>query len=353
MMKVKLGDVCERGSSNIKLSDVDGKNGTYPIYGASGYIGNVDFYQQDRPYIGVVKDGAGIGRTGLYPEKSSLIGTMQYLLPKENILPEYLYYVVKYMHLEKYFTGATIPHIYFKDYKNEEFNLNSIEKQTRIVSALKKVENIIDSRKQELQKLDELVKARFVEMFGKIEDTCKVGDYISSLIAGKSLAGEDECDNKVLKTGAASFDYFDGTQIKNLPLDYEPKPEHLVNESDIIISRMNTAELTGACAYVWSVDDNIYLPDRLWKAVLKEDCNPIFVWQMLIQPSTKDQIRCECSGTSGSMKNISKAGMLGIKVKKVPLELQNEFADFVNQINKSKFIYEKSFALMRCVRSSL
>lgn len=91
---------------------------------------------------------------------------MQYLLPKENVLPEYLWYVVRYMHLEKYFTGATIPHIYFKDYKNEEFNLDTSERQTEIVSILKKVENIIEFRQQELQKLDDLIKARFVELFG-------------------------------------------------------------------------------------------------------------------------------------------------------------------------------------------
>ena len=118
-MKVKLEDVCERGTSNLKQSDIVNMTGKYPVYGASGYIGNVDFYHQRNPYVAVVKDGAGIGRTMLCPAKSSVIGTMQYLLPKNNVLPEYLYYVVRYMHLEKYFTGATIPHIYFKNYKNE------------------------------------------------------------------------------------------------------------------------------------------------------------------------------------------------------------------------------------------
>ena len=141
-MKVKLGDVCEKGSSNIKQSDITGKMGEYPIYGASGYLGNVDFYQQESAYVAVVKDGAGIGRTYLHPAKSSVIGTMQYLLPKENVLPEYLCYVVKYMHLEKYFSGATIPHIYFKDYKNEEFNLDSLERQEEIINELKRVEDI-------------------------------------------------------------------------------------------------------------------------------------------------------------------------------------------------------------------
>ena len=88
-MRAKLEDVCVRGSSNLKQSDVIDKTGEYPIYGAAGYIGNVDFYHQDQPYVAVVKDGAGIGRTSLYPAESSVIGTMQYLLPKENVLPEW------------------------------------------------------------------------------------------------------------------------------------------------------------------------------------------------------------------------------------------------------------------------
>lgn len=165
-MKVKLGDVCDRGSSNLKQSDVINQSGQYPVYGAAGLLGNIDSYHQDKPYVAVVKDGAGIGRVTLHPGYSSVIGTLQYLLPKENVLPEYLYYVTKHMHLEKYYTGATIPHIYFKDYKNEKFNLDAIEKQQRIVDILKKTENIIESRQQELQKLDDLIKARFVEMFG-------------------------------------------------------------------------------------------------------------------------------------------------------------------------------------------
>ena len=165
-MKVKLEDVCERGSSNLKQSDVEGKNGDYAVYGASGYIGSVDFYHQELPYVAVVKDGAGIGRTVLLPAKSSVIGTMQYLLPKRNVLPEYLGYVVRYMHLEKYFSGATIPHIYFRDYKNEEFNLVPADRQKEIVATLEKLEAIASARRQQLQKLDELIKSRFIELFG-------------------------------------------------------------------------------------------------------------------------------------------------------------------------------------------
>ena len=229
----------------------------------------------------------------------------------------------------------------------------SMDEQKRVATSIDKLTHLIDMRSKQLDKLDELVKSRFIEMFDSVEELCEVGYYIKSLIAGKSLAGEAECENKVLKTGAASFNYFDASQVKNLPLDYEPKSEHLVSVGDIIISRMNTAELTGAAAYVWDVPKNIYVPDRLWKAVLTESSNPIFVWQMLIQPSTKEQIQRECSGTSGSMKNISKAGLLSIKVKKVSLDLQNQFADFVAQVDKSKLAVQKSLEQLEILKKAL
>mgnify|MGYP004481105675 CR=1 FL=1 len=143
-MRVRLEEVCEKQSSKLKQSDVIDQNGLYPVYGASGYLGNINTYQQSNYYVAVVKDGAGIGRTMLLPPKSSIIGTMQYLIPKDNVLPEYLYYVVKAKHFEKYFSGATIPHIYFKDYKNEQFDLVSFEEQREIINRIKKIEIIID-----------------------------------------------------------------------------------------------------------------------------------------------------------------------------------------------------------------
>ena len=290
----------------------------------------------------IARYGASLGKilTGLAGAYNVAI---MRTIPNETVLTKkYLYYYLKspYFQTSILNVGSRAAQAGFnkEDLSKLDINCPSFEKQGNIVQILQRVEDVIENRKAELDKFDELIKARFVEMFGDIKDYCEVGYYIKSLTAGKSLAGEAECENKVLKTGAASFDYFDATQVKNLPLDYEPQAEHLVEAGDIIISRMNTAELTGAAAYVWNVQENVYLPDRLWKANLNEECNPIFVWQMLIQPSTKEQIRRECSGTSGSMKNISKPGMLAIKVKRVPIDLQNQFAEFVKQVDKSKLI---------------
>ena len=165
----KLGDVCNKAASNIAQKDLIGREGPYPIYGASGFITNVDFYQQENPYIAVVKDGAGVGRVIKLPAKSSVIGTMQYIIPHENIDVSYLAYAMENMNLGRYYTGATIPHIYFKDYQKEELPIPSLDEQRRIAAVLDKVTDLIAQRRAQLDKLDLLVKSRFVEMFGDPE----------------------------------------------------------------------------------------------------------------------------------------------------------------------------------------
>ena len=263
------------------------------------------------------------------------------IVPNKKVNPRYLAYNLLFnkSRLIAIANAPVVPIINKSQFGEFVISIESdISEQSKIVDILDKLSSLIEKYNGEIVALDKLVKARFVEIFEAIKETCNVDYYIKELIAGKSLASEVECKNKVLKTGAASFDYFDESQVKNLPLNYEPKEEHLVHKGDIIISRMNTAELTGAAAYVWKVSDNVYVPDRLWKAVIRDGVNPIFLWNMLIQPSTKEQIQKVCSGTSGSMKNISKSGMLGIRVKKVDVYLQNKFATFVEQVNKSKVV---------------
>ena len=128
------------------------------------------FYHQEKPYVAVVKDEAGIGRTTSFAGK--IFNYWHYAVPsspKRMCCQSILYYVVRYMHLEKYFSGATIPHIYFRDYKNEEFNLDDLGRQAEIIDILGRLERLIEFRKKELQQLGNLIKARFVEMFGDLK----------------------------------------------------------------------------------------------------------------------------------------------------------------------------------------
>ena len=345
-MRVKLEDVCERGSSNLKQSDVAEMTGNYPIYGAAGYIGNVDFYHQENSYVAVVKDGAGIGRTTLHPAKSSVIGTMQYLLPKDNVLPEYLYYVVSYMHLEKYFTGATIPHIYFKDYKSEEFNLDSLEKQKEIVDALEKCEAVIESRKQELQLLDELVKARFVEMFGnpvlndKGWQQQSLGDITTKIGSGATPKGGKGAYQEEGITLIRSMNVHNGQfEYKDLAHISDEQAARLDNvtieENDVLLN------ITGASVARSCVVPAEVLPARVNQHVCIIRCKdciiPEFLNKLLIDDNYQDLL-WSIAGSGATREAITKQQVERLQIIMPPIELQNEFMSFCKQLDKSKFI---------------
>ena len=353
-MRVKLEDVCEKGSSNIKQSDVENSNGDYPVFGASGYLGNVNFYHQDKPYVAVVKDGAGIGRTTMHPANSSVIGTMQYLLPKENILPEYLYYVVSYMNLSKYYSGATIPHIYFKDYKNEKFSLDCLDKQRQIVMTLDKVQSIIGKRKKQLEKFDELVKSRFIELFGDINandrewNVQSLGELCTIVRGGSPRPIEKYLGGDIpwIKIGDAT----DGESIY-----LHSTKEHIV-QAGVSKSRMvksgslifSNCGVSLGFARIITFDGCIH---DGWLAMedIDERLNKVFLLQSLNQ-MTEHFRRIAPAGTQP---NLNTAIMKAYKQIVPPLELQKEFIAFVEQVDKSKFEIKQSLEKLELLKKAL
>ena len=260
-----------------------------------------------------------------------------------DLLPDYIYYMFSGRDWDsgtnKAVMGKTLNKVTLSKIR---VKVHSIDEQKHIVQVLDKVKSLIDARQLELQKMDEAIKARFVEMFREYEWSTTVGNYIAELRGGKSLAGTEPCKNKVLKTGAATFGWFDPEQYKYLPQDYEPLPEHKVEAGDVMISRMNTPDLVGACSYVFEAPEDMYYPDRLWKVIPKNQANPIFIWQLLWDPEIRRQIKEKSGGTSGTMHNISKPKLLEIKCINVSVKEQNKFANFVKQVDKSKAQVQKS-----------
>lgn len=349
-MRVTLEDVCEKGASNLKQSDVVSMTGEYPIYGAAGYIGNVDFYHQEKPYVAIVKDGAGIGRTTLHPAKSSVIGTMQYLLPKDNVLPEYLYYVVRHMHLEKYFTGATIPHIYFRDYKNEKFNLDSLDKQAEIVKILAKAESVILKRRQQLTELDNLIKARFVEMFGdpKINPNnypvCQLSDFIVFLTSGSRGWAQYCADDGTewfitIKNVKDCHIETDNMQPINAPDNAEAKRTR-VREGDLLISITADLGRTGVVTKEIA-EHGAYINQHLTCIRLKQDVlNPLYVAYFMESPAGKEQFESKNQSAVKAGLNFNSINSLRLMIP--PLDDQNAFVDFIKQIDKSKVVVQKA-----------
>ena len=350
-MRVKLEDVCERGSSNLKQSDVIDKTGRYPIYGATGYLGNVDFYHQEKPYVAVVKDGAGIGRTTLHPSKSSVIGTMQYLLPKKNILPEYLCYVVRYMHLEKYFTGATIPHIYFKDYKNEEFNLDTLDRQIEIVGILKKVEDIIEFRRQELEKLDELIKARFIELFGdmylnSLEWTEvsleSISDVVSGITKGRKIKTAELREVPYMAVSNVKNGYIDWTTVKTIEVTEQELNQYRLLPDDVLMTEGGDPDKVGRGAIIREPLENCIHQNHIFRVRLNERVIlPVFFAEYLQHQKAKRYF-LGCAKQTTGIASINMKQLRNLPVLMPPLELQQRFASFVDQNDKSKVVVQKA-----------
>ena len=345
-MRVRLGDVCDRGTSNLKQSDITDTSGEYPVYGASGLIGTVSFYHQKLPYVAVVKDGAGIGRTTLHPAESSVIGTMQYLLPKANILPEYLYYVVKHIHLEKYYTGATIPHIYFKDYKSEEFNLEPLEKQHIIVDMLEKIESVIEARQNELKRLDDLIKSRFVEMFG---------DPVSNPHGYEKVILSELAEIKIGPFGSLLHkeDYIEGGHPLLNPshiIDGKVAPDNKLSISDEKYNELSTYQLhvgdvvmgrrgeMGRCAVV--LDEGYLCGTGSLLIRTKGEVMADYMQKVISFPSFKKTI--EDMAVGQTMPNLNVPIVSEFQIIKPPIEVQNKFYAFVAEVDKSKVAMQKS-----------
>ena len=343
-MRVRLEEVCEKESSKLKQSDVIDQNGLYPVYGASGYLGNINTYHQSNYYVAVVKDGAGIGRAMLLPPKSSIIGTMQYLIPKDNILPEYLYYVVKAKHLEKYFSGATIPHIYFKDYKNEQFDLVSFEEQREIINRIKKIETIIDNLSKNLVLLDELVKARFVEMFGNVQEAKKYGgkqlkDICNTVTGGTPSTKHAEYYNGTIpwiSTVSLGPNYIDGTTAKAFITQ-----EAVNNSSTKIIPSGSILFGTRVGVGKSSINQVEMCTNQDIVAIIDLDeskYNKLFIKYVLdTYQSYFNSIK-----KGATILGISSDDLKNIYIPEATLCNQNRFEEFVEEIDKSRSRIQKS-----------
>lgn len=361
MKRLTLGDVCKKESSNIAQKNLQDKKGAYPIYGASGLIKQVDFYQQDKEYIAVVKDGAGIGRTMLLPAYSSVIGTMQYLLPKEGIPIDikYLFYAVEHMNLAKYFSGATIPHIYFRDYQKEPINIPDIETQRKISQIFGKIDALITSRKEQRTKLDQIVKSRFIELFGDPEinpygwEQVTVEDVCTSIVRGpfgSALKKEffvepDQTTYKVyeqkhaIQKSAVIGTYYVSAEKYNELRRFECHP------GDILMSCSGTM---GELYQLPPDSEKGIINQALCKFTLNSRMLPIAF--LAYMKETIGNLETKGSG----IQNIAAVSYVkAMPINLPPMTVQNQFAAFVEQTDKSKYRQEKCIRFFQCLEKTL
>jgi type I restriction enzyme S subunit len=261
MKELRIKDICDKGSSNLKQKDVEDGNGLYPVYGASGIIGHINTYHQNNNYIAIVKDGSGIGRVTFMPAQSSVIGTMQYILPKNGFNINYIGYCLQSLDLSKYKQGAAIPHIYFKDYGERIVKVaEDMDEQQRVVDYLDALFAKIDRMKDNTSKALDEAKALFQSALSEVMTSKdrweeKTLEDLGELKNGMNYT-QNESGYSIHILGVGDFgDKYCIDNTSSLPivaLNETPNDKYLLKDEDIVFVRSNgNKQLVGRCVLVY------------------------------------------------------------------------------------------------------
>lgn len=347
----KIKDICDKASSNIAQNKITELDGDYPVYGASGFVQNVDFYHRDSEYIGIVKDGSGVGRVNTYPAYSSLLGTLQYIIPKEGYALNYVAYALKSLNLAEFASGAAIPHIYFKDYGEETIPVPPREEQERIVAELDCLSGVIERKREQLKELDALAQSIFYQMFGdpitnekrwevkRINEVCSIfgrigfRGYTTNDLVSNSKDGAISLSPSNIING--HLDYSKCTYISWFK--YEESPEIKIYNEDILL--VKTGSSYGKCALVRNLPHKATINPQF--VVLKNfKINNRYLTCCLQSYPVKfefDKFTIGAAIPTFSQKNL---GNMQIAIP--PLTLQQEFADKIEAIEKQKELIKQS-----------
>ena len=139
---ISIGECLDCYSSTLQECETE-EQGTYPVYGANGVCGYLDYATISAPAILIVKDGSGVGNVSYANGDCSVVGTLNYLQPKRDVSAKFLYFVLKRFNFQPYKTGMAIPHIYFKAYSKTRIFCPDYEEQTRMAASLSRIEDKI------------------------------------------------------------------------------------------------------------------------------------------------------------------------------------------------------------------
>ena len=350
-MKVKVGDITKikTGKLDANASSADGK---YPFFTCSKDPLKIDTYSYDCECVLVA--GNGDLNVKYYNGKFDAYQRTYIIEDDSNgllYMPYLYYFLERYIEvLRKQSIGGVIKYIKLGNLTEALIELPSIEEQKHIVSLMNISSELISLRKNIIDKLDALIKARFVEMFGDTIDNPKgylihqLSEYITSLTSGSRGWAQYCVDNGeewfiTIKNVKNCHISMDNIQPVNAPDNTEAKRTK-VQEGDLLISitadlgrtGVVTKEIAEHGAYI-----NQHLSCvRLNRTVL----NPLFVAYYMESPAGKEQFIAKNQSAVKAGLNFNSINSLKIMVP--PLVEQDRFVDFVQQVDKSKLAVQKS-----------
>lgn len=239
--------------------------------------------------------------------------------------------------------GATMRHLTKKVFESLPFSYPNRSEQLTIAKRLDDIQRQIYLAEKQISKLDSLVKSRFVEIFGDFAcyETKPLIKCVDCIEAGKSpkcLAfSRKMAEPGVLKLSAISSGVYCENENKALPRSVSLTIDKVVHANDILLSRKNTPELVGRSVLVKHTDGNIMFPDIIFRMHPLPPINAMYLSYLLAGPLLHS-IQSLAHGSAKSMSNIPKSELAKLSIPIPALNLQNEFANFVSQVDKSRFV---------------
>lgn len=347
-MKKQIKDICEiLDSQRIPITAKNRKSGNIPYYGANGVQDYVEDYIFDDELVLVAEDGGNFG-SKTKPIAYRVSGKCwvnnhaHVLKPKEMVDVDYLCYSLMFYDTTDIIHGATRQKLNQADLQKMEIPLPSLPEQQKIAAHLDSIQSAIDNKKQQLQQLDELVKSKFVEMFGDVKEQVSIKE-ICDVFGGYSFKSGDISENsgiRILQIGNVALNDVSWEVTNYLPKDFEKKHESFLLKKDDIVMALTRPIIQSLgnvkTCLVKSTDLPCLLNQRVGKIRAKFGTNIRFVYYCFMQHSFTDYVQSCCKGSS--QPNMSTKDIENYEIPKVDENLQNTFAEYVQKIDSAKSI---------------
>ena len=349
-MKVKLGEL-----TNIRTGKLDANaasdDGQYPFFTCSREPLKISSYSYDCECVLVA--GNGDLNAKYYNGKFDAY-QRTYIIESNGDGRLYIPYLYCFMlgyveELRKLSIGGVIKYIKLGNLTDALIELPDIETQKHIVDVLNKSKSIIDYRQHQLQSLDDLIKARFVEMFGtypkneKNWKTGKIRDLVSEVRYGSSRKASDGDEGKYPYLRMNNITYsgeLDLTDTKTIDIPDDELDKCTVKRGDLLFNRTNSKELVGKTC-VYNRDEMMVLAGFVVRVRLNDKALPEFVSAFMNTDFSKAMLLAMCKAAIGQA-NINAQELQNIGIYIPPIELQRSFVQFKEQIDKSKSVVQKA-----------
>ncbi|WP_300079344.1 restriction endonuclease subunit S [uncultured Thomasclavelia sp.] len=256
--------------------------------------------------------------------------------------------------------GATMKHLTKKVFDSLSFYLPELEEQRKIAETLDKVSDLIAKRKQQLEKLDLLVKSKFVEMFGdpfvnpKSWNIVVFSDIIQNANNGMARRGNDLDGDIVLRLVELQNGYIDYSSPNRIILNEAEKKRYRLLDKDFLFARVNgNPDNVGRCAVFNDIKDPVYHNDHIIRVHFNDELvNGTFLSVLLNSEYGKSEMRNKIK-TSAGQYTISQDGIGAVKSILPPIKLQTQFAEFVQQTEHTKSIIKQSLEKLETLKKAL